>query len=100
MAEHGALATLKDLAEKESCVIVGKCADYVLKGKPNVVSIYIEAPRAFCVNRTMENMGVTKEVANATIERTDKFRLSRRWKKPLLSIASNLISGHRKLTLP
>ena len=39
-----------------------------------MVSIYIEAPRAFCVNRTMENMGVTKEVANATIERTDKFR--------------------------
>ena len=35
---------IKDLAEKESCVIVGKCADYVLKGKPNVVSIYIEAP--------------------------------------------------------
>lgn len=65
---------IKNLAEKESCVIVGKCADYVLKGKPNVVSIYIEAPRAFCVNRTMENMGVTKEVANATIERTDKFR--------------------------
>ena len=65
---------IKDLAEKESCVIVGKCADYVLKGKPNVVSIYIEAPRAFCVNRTMENMGVTEEVANATIERTDKFR--------------------------
>ena len=32
---------IKDLAEKESCVIVGKCADYVLKGKPNVVSIYI-----------------------------------------------------------
>ena len=39
-----------------------------------MVSIYIEAPRAFCVNRTMENMGVTEEVANATIERTDKFR--------------------------
>ena len=56
---------IKDLAEKESCVIVGKCADYVLKGKPNVVSIYIEAPRAFCVNRTMENMGVTEEVAAA-----------------------------------
>ena len=40
---------IRDLAEKESCVIVGKCADYVLKDRPNVVSIYIEAPRAFCV---------------------------------------------------
>ena len=30
---------IRDLAEKESCVIVGKCADYVLRDKPNVVSI-------------------------------------------------------------
>ena len=65
---------IRSLAEKESCVIVGKCADYVLRDKPNVVSIYIEAPRAFCVERTIANMGVTEEVANATIERTDKFR--------------------------
>jgi cytidylate kinase len=65
---------IRDLAEKESCVIVGKCADYVLRDKKNVVSVYIEAPRAFCVRRTMKNMGVTEEVAHATIERTDKFR--------------------------
>jgi cytidylate kinase len=65
---------IKDLAEKESCVIVGKCADYVLKSRPRVVSVYIEAPREFCVKRTVDNMGVTEKVANATIERTDKFR--------------------------
>ena len=65
---------IRNLADQESCVIVGKCADYVLKGRKNVVSIYIEAPRAFCVARTIKNMGVTEEVANATIERTDKFR--------------------------
>lgn len=65
---------IRELAEKESCVIVGKCADYVLRDKPNVVNIYIEAPRVFCVNRTIANMGVTEAVANATIERTDRFR--------------------------
>ena len=65
---------IRELVKAESCVIVGKCADYVLKNRPNVVSIYIEAPRAFCVERTIANMGVTPEVANATIERTDKFR--------------------------
>ena len=65
---------IRDLADKESCVIVGKCADYVLKGRPNVVSVYVEAPRAFCVERTIKNMGVTEEVAHATIERTDKYR--------------------------
>lgn len=65
---------IKNLAETESCVIVGKCADYVLRGNPRVVSVYIEAPRAFCLKRTMEKMGVTEEVAAATITQTDKFR--------------------------
>jgi len=65
---------IENLADTESCVIVGKCADFVLKGRKNIVSIYIEAPRAFCVARTIEHMGVTEEVANATIERTDQYR--------------------------
>lgn len=65
---------IKNLAETESCVIVGKCADYVLRGNPRVVSVYIEAPRAFCLKRTMEKMRVTEEVAAATITQTDKFR--------------------------
>jgi cytidylate kinase len=65
---------IKNLAETESCVIVGKCADYVLRGNPRVVSVYFEAPRAFCLKRTMEKMGVTEEVAAATITQTDKFR--------------------------
>lgn len=65
---------IENLAETESCVIVGKCADWILRDRPNVVSIYIEAPRAFCVERTIENMGVTEEVANATISHTDKYR--------------------------
>lgn len=65
---------IKNLADQESCVIVGKCADYVLRGRDNVVSVYIEAPRSFCVERTMEHMGVTSEVAHATISQTDKYR--------------------------
>ncbi len=65
---------IRNLADTESCVIVGKCADYILRDRPNVVSVYIEAPRAFCLERTMEKMGVTAEVAAATIEQTDKYR--------------------------
>ncbi|MCM1106784.1 MAG: cytidylate kinase-like family protein [Blautia sp.] len=65
---------IENLADTESCVIVGKCADWVLRGRDNVVSIYIEAPRNFCVKRTMEHMGVTEEVAAATIAHTDKYR--------------------------
>ncbi len=65
---------IENLADTESCVIVGKCADWVLRGRDNVVSIYIEAPRAFCVKRTMQHMGVTEETAHATIAQTDSFR--------------------------
>lgn len=65
---------IRNLAASESCVIVGKCADYVLRDLQNVVSIYIEAPRSFCVQRTVEHMGVTEEVAHATITQTDKYR--------------------------
>ena len=57
---------IRNLADQESCVIVGKCADYVLKGRKNVVSIYIEAPRAFCLERTMQRMKVSADVAAAT----------------------------------
>ena len=65
---------INNLADQESCVIVGKCADYVLRSRENVVSIYIEAPRAFCRQRVIEHMGVTPEVADATITQTDKYR--------------------------
>lgn len=63
-----------DLANTESCVIVGKCADWVLRDNPNVASIYIEAPREFCLQRTMEHMKVDEATANATITQTDKYR--------------------------
>lgn len=63
-----------NLAETESCVIVGKCADWILRGKPNVISVYIEAPREFCLNRTMNHMKIDRETANMTITQTDKYR--------------------------
>ncbi|MCR4644841.1 MAG: cytidylate kinase-like family protein [Oscillospiraceae bacterium] len=65
---------IKNLADTESCVIVGKCADYILAGRHDVVSVYIEAPRDFCIRRTMAHMGVTEEVAAATIKHTDAYR--------------------------
>ncbi|SFR65585.1 cytidylate kinase-like family protein [Anaeromicropila populeti] len=65
---------IRNLADTESCVIVGKCADYVLKNYDNVISVYIEAPRHYCVARVMERMGVSEKEANAIITSTDKYR--------------------------
>lgn len=65
---------IRRLANTETCVIVGKCADHVLRGYDNVVSVYIEAPRAFCVNRIKSRMGISEEEAHKLIEKTDKYR--------------------------
>ncbi len=66
---------IRVLAETESCVIVGKCADYVLRDRDNVISVYIEAPRAYCLKRIMERMPDTTEAqAHEMITKTDRYR--------------------------
>ena len=65
---------IETLADTESCVIVGKCADYILKDRPNVVSVYIEAPREFCRAEVMRRMQVSAEVADRSITENDSYR--------------------------
>ncbi len=65
---------IRHLARCESCVIIGKCADYVLKDFPNVISVYIEAPRAACVESIVGKLGITEAEAHKMIEKTDKYR--------------------------
>lgn len=65
---------IKQLAETESCIIIGKCADYVLRDYENVVSVYIEAPRAHCLKNIMQRMCITQEEANELITNTDRYR--------------------------
>lgn len=65
---------IRRLSDSESCVIVGKCADYLLRDRDNVLSVYIEAPREFCVKRIMERLEVSEKEAHKKISATDKHR--------------------------
>lgn len=65
---------IRELAQSESCIIVGKCADNILANYKNVVSVYIEAPRAFCRKRVMEKFSCTEDEANRLIYQTDMYR--------------------------
>jgi cytidylate kinase len=65
---------IRELAKNESCIIIGKCANYILRDLSNVISIYIEAPRAYCLRKVMDKLGVTEEEAHKLIEKTDKYR--------------------------
>ena len=65
---------VRELAESESCVIIGKAADHVRKDYPNVLSIYVEAPRRACRATIMERLDVTAQEADQMIYQTDKYR--------------------------
>ena len=65
---------IKELADKGPCVIVGRCADYVLKDNPNVVSVFVHAEEKFCLDRAMERNSMTEKEMKKYIEKTDKFR--------------------------
>lgn len=65
---------IKGLAEKESCVIVGRCADFVLKGRSNVIRVFVHAPFESCVATVMELYGMSRREAEKVITSTDKHR--------------------------
>ena len=65
---------IKELAEKESCVIVGRCADFILKDKENVFKIFINNTMENKIKRATEFYGMNKEKARKEISRINKLR--------------------------
>ncbi len=65
---------IRTLAQNQSCIIVGKCADYILKDCDNVISVYVEAPRAACVEEIMKKLNVSEKKAHHLIKTTDTYR--------------------------
>lgn len=65
---------IEKLADTQSCIIIGKCANHILRERDNVISVYIEAPRKDCVESIKNLLGVTDEEAHSMIQKTDKYR--------------------------
>jgi len=65
---------IRDLSEKESCVIVGRCADYVLKGTRNCFNVFIHANNLFRIQRAIHEYGIDPCMAEKELERKDKDR--------------------------
>ena len=65
---------IKELAEKESCIIIGRCADYVLKDNPNVIRLYLYPPLEDCIKRVMAQNSITEKETIKKIETIDKYR--------------------------
>lgn len=80
---------LKELSERESYVVVGRCADYILRNHANAISVYLYASKEECLRHEMEYMGYTQGQAMKEIKRMDRYRrdyyvyhTGRKWKNP------------------
>lgn len=65
---------ISDLAEKGSCVIVGRCADYILKDKADCLAVFIHADMAFRANRIVSVYGQREESPEERLKDRDKRR--------------------------
>lgn len=65
---------IKELANRESCVIVGRCADYILRDRDNVVKLFIHASLEDCVARLEDMYSLPKDELEKKIKETDKRR--------------------------
>jgi cytidylate kinase len=67
-------SVIKEIAERESCVIVGRCADYILRDGLGVVRVFIRADAKDRAKRAVEAYSLPPENAASAIKRIDKNR--------------------------
>lgn len=65
---------IRQLAEEQSAVFVGRCADYILRDHPHAINLFISAPIEYRVERVIDSTGLTPEKAEELIEKVDKQR--------------------------
>ena len=67
---------IKEAAARESCVIVGRCADYILREEPHMLKVFVNAPIDQRIRRAREEYGVTEPNLESYVIRQDKARAS------------------------
>lgn len=63
-----------ELAEKGSCVIVGRCADHILKDDPDAIHVFVHAPAAFKADRIVRLYGESEKAPEERLAEKDKKR--------------------------
>ena len=65
---------IRELAEKQSCLFVGRCADYILRDHPRCVNIFVSASKEARIERLMHIHHISTEAAEELMEKADKKR--------------------------
>ena len=66
--------SIREAAEKGPCVIVGRCADYVLKDRKDAINIFIYSDIESKTRRAVEEYGIAPDKAAAEVQKNDKYR--------------------------
>ncbi len=86
IAQH---KVINDIANEGPCVIIGRCGDYILKDRPNIVRVFIYADMEYRRERVCDTYEIEPHEAESTINKTDKtranyysFYTSQKWGDP------------------
>lgn len=91
---------IRELAEKEPCVIVGRCADYILRDRTDCLNVFIHAPLADRVARAVGEYGLPAEGAEKPCSATTRSAPSTTSITPAASGAISTVTISRSTAAP
>lgn len=65
---------IRNLADTKSCIIIGRCADYVLRDHPNVIRVFITSDEKSCIEHEAQRVGISKRDARSLVEKHNHER--------------------------
>lgn len=66
--------TIRNLAQKSSCVFIGRCADYILRGNPHLFTVYVHCSLELRIQRIAKLYNMDEDAARSLVKKTDKSR--------------------------
>ena len=66
---------IRTLAETESCIVVGRCADYILKDYENVISVFVHAPKPFLLEQAAKKKNLSGAALEKYVDQINKNRM-------------------------
>ena len=65
---------IEEIVEKQDCVIVGRCASYILKDRPDCLKVFVHADKQYRLQRAIETEKLAKDEAEEFLRKSDKRR--------------------------
>ena len=65
---------IRNLAKKGNCVIVGRCADYVLRNSGNCLKVFFSAPLVSRIRRVAQRQNISEKEAKAVVQKNEQLR--------------------------